>query len=67
MKTKKNYPTKRKIELFGKSYFDYLKVEVEKGQMTFCEFKFWSKINRDFKVPSMRIFRTSSKLIPYNS
>jgi len=67
IKIVRNYPTKRKIELSGKSYADYLQIEVENGRMDDSEKDFWLKADDEFGVLSIRPFRTFTKQIPYNS
>lgn len=38
MKTKRNYPRRTMVK-FGKCYFDYVKIELEKGNLTVREFR----------------------------
>lgn len=75
MKIKRNYPTKRNVQNLCKSYEDYLKIEVFKGNMPKAESIFWIKTNKKIKKdPSFepfkfyaRDFRKILKPIPYFS
>ena len=75
MKIKRNYPTKRNIKQTGKSYKDYMKIEVEKGNMPKLEFIFWLDANEKLKKDShyepfkfyARDFKSINKPIPYNA
>lgn len=70
-----NYPTKRKIEKFGKSYLEFLEIECQRGNLSKKDFLFWKKVNIEVKKnPGYKIFhfycrewRSLKKQIPFNA
>lgn len=70
MKTKINYPTKRYVR-FGKNYLEYLMLEVEKGNITAVEFKYWKRQNEELKTEQLpfqiHARNIHKRFIPYNS
>lgn len=73
MQFKKFYPTKR--EQKGKMYSDYMKIEIDKGNISKREGRFWLRANMNLKKdPTYTVFnfyarqhRSANKQIPYNS
>lgn len=66
----KDYP-RRNIKKFGKCYFDYLKIEVMKGNLSKRDCYFWidanKKIKADPNYTPFKFYASKLKPIPFNS
>ena len=73
MKIKRNVEPKKWAK--GKMYVDYIRIEVERGNMKKKDADFWINVNEKIKADPFytafhffsRDHRTGNKFVPYNS